>query len=153
MKRRVFVLLICVLAFALPVMAQKSVGGNWGWEGKPDKNKAYNTVWLDLKQTGNQVKGVISISFYDPNAEDGSDAPIVPFIGTVSGDVVAIEFDADDTSPLDGSPYPRYVRHKGGAPNLATLRLVGGNLEWTQTKGSIGEGYPRKFFLSRNRRK
>jgi hypothetical protein len=136
----------------LTVGAQSRLSGTWSWEGKPDQNKAQNTVWMDIKQTGNRVKGVLSISFYDPNGEDGSDAPIVPFIGTVKGDVIAIEFDADDTSPLDGSPYPKYVRRKGGAPNTATLRLVGGKLEFTQTKGSIGEGYPRTFSLNRNKR-
>ena len=151
MSKRIFVLLICALALAAPVMAQRSVSGTWSWEGKPDKNKAQNTVWMDIKQTANRVKGVLSISFYDPNGEDGSDAPIVPFIGTIKGDVITIEFDADDTSPLDGSPYPKYVRRRGGAPNTATLRLVGGKMEFTQTKGSIGQDYPRAFSLSRNK--
>ncbi len=149
MKKRIAVLPILVLALVLPVSAQKGVGGMWNWEGKPDKNKAQNTVWMDIKQVGNKVRGVLSVSFYDPNEEDGSDAPIVPFSGTVNGEVITIEFDAEDISPLDGSAYPKYVRRKGGAPNTATLRLNGGKLEFTQTKGSIGTGYPRKFVMSR----
>jgi hypothetical protein len=142
---------VSVLALVSPVAAQRGLSGTWSWEGKPDNNKVQNTVWMDIKQTGNKVKGVLSISFYDPNGEDGSDAPIVPFVGTIKGGVIAIEFDSDDTSPLDGSPYPEYVRRKGGAPNTATLRLVGGKLELTQTKGSIGDGYPRTFSLNRGK--
>jgi hypothetical protein len=151
MKKQLFTILACLLASALPVAAQKGAAGNWSWEGTPDKNKVQNTVWLDLKQTGNRVKGAISIAFYDPNGEDGSDAPVVAFIGTVTGDVIAIEFDADDTSALDGGPLPTYTRHKGGPPNTATLKLVNGKLEFTQTKGSIGEGYPHKFILTRGK--
>jgi hypothetical protein len=151
MNKLIFISLILLVCLVAPVAAQKGVSGTWEWKGKPDKNKAQNTFWLDIKQTGNNVKGGISISFYDPNEEDGSDAPVVPFIGTVKGDVITIEFDAEDTSPLDGSPLPKYVRRKGGAPNMATLKLIKGKLEFTQTKGSIGEGYPRGFSLSRNK--
>jgi hypothetical protein len=147
----VFIASLFLLCSASFVSAQRSLSGTWNWESKPDKNKAVYTVWMDMKQIGNKVRGVISISFYDPNEEDGSDAPIVPFIGTLSGGRISIEFDAEDTSPLDGSPYPKYVPHKGGAPNTATLKLVGGQLEFTQTKGTIGAEYPRTFMLSRGK--
>lgn len=33
----------------------------------------------------------------------------------------------------------------------ATLRLVGGKIEYTQTKDSIGKEYPRKFTLRHNK--
>ncbi len=151
MKKQMFILLICVLSLALPVAAQKGNNGTWEWKGKPDKNKGQDTVWIDIKQTGNKVKGGITISYYNPNEEDDSDSPITPFIGTVNGNVITIEFDAADTSPIDGNPMPKYVWRKGGAPNTATLKLVNGKLEFTQTKGSIGEEYPRKFILSRNK--
>src|SRR5436190_3977665 len=152
MRKRISSLIVCVLALVMPVVAQSSVSGTWSWESKPDKNKVQNMVWMDIKQIGNQVKGVIGISFEDPNGEDGSDAPIVPFVGTIKNGVITIEFDAEDTSPLDGSPYPKYVRPKGGAPNTATLRLASGKLEFTQTKGSIGEDYPHTFILGHNKR-
>ena len=151
MMKRIFILLISILCLALSVSAQKSVSGNWSWERKPDKEKVQYMFSLDIKQTGNKVEGGISVYFDDPNGEDGSDSPVTPFIGTVGGDAITIEFDAEDTSPFDGSPLPKYVRRKGGAPNTATLRLVGGKLEYTQTKGSIGKEYPRKFTLNRNK--
>jgi hypothetical protein len=149
MKKQIFILMFCLLCLALPVAAQKGINGTWEWKGKPDKNKWQNVLWLDIKQTGNKVKGGITISALSPDEEDGSDSPITPFIGTVNGDIITIEFNAENTSPIDGSPMPKYVRRKGGAPNTATLRLVSGKLEFTQTKGSIGNGYPRKFSLSR----
>jgi hypothetical protein len=154
MKNRFLILtlgIFCLTLFALPAAAQKGLNGTWSWEGKPDRKKWRDTVWIDIKQTGNTVKGGISISAYNPDEEDGSDSPITPFIGTVNGNIITIEFDANDTSPIDGSPMPKYVRRRGGAPNTATLKLVGGKLEFTQTKGSIGKSYPRTFVLTKNR--
>jgi len=149
MKRQIFILMFCLLCLALPAAAQKGVNGTWEWKGTPDKNRSQNVVWLDIKQTGSKVKGGITIWAVNPDeGEEGADSPLTPFIGTVVGKVITIEFDAEDVSPLDGTPV-KYVRRKGGAPNTATLRLVGGKLEFTQTKGSMGEGYPRKFTLSR----
>jgi hypothetical protein len=154
MKRKILLSMFGILflvLFAIPAAAQKSFNGTWSWEGKPDKKNWRDTVWIDIKQTGNKVKGGITISAYNPDEEDGSDSPITPFIGTVSGNVITLEFDANDTSPIDGSPMPKYVRRKGGAPNLATLKLVGGKLEFTQTKGSIGKSYPRTIVLKKNK--
>ena len=153
MKRKFFLLtfgLFCITFLAIPVSAQKGLKGTWTWEGKPDKKKWRDVVWLDIKQTGNNVKGGISISAYSTEEEDGSDSPVTPFIGTVKGNVITIEFDADDTSPIDGSPLPKYVRRKGGAPHTATLKLIGRKLEFTQTKGSIGKSYPRSFVMTKN---
>ena len=133
------------------VAPQGRLNGTWSWEGKPDKKKLRDTVWIDIEQTGNTVKGGISISAYSPDEEDGSDSPITPFIGTVNGGVITIEFDAQDTSPINGDPLPKYVRRRGGAPNTATLKIVGGKLEFTQTKGTIGKGYPQTFVLTRNK--
>ena len=151
MKKQFFILLICLMCLALPVAAQKNVSGTWSWESKPDKKKVQNMFWIDIKQNGSKVKGGISVFFYDTNGEDGSDSPITPFIGTVTGNVVNIEFDAEDTSALDGSPLPKYVRRKNGAPNTATVKLLNGKLEFTQTKGSIGKEYPRKFMLTKSK--
>ncbi|HZH34832.1 MAG TPA: hypothetical protein VEX64_08330 [Pyrinomonadaceae bacterium] len=154
MKRRILIFtlaIFCLSLLAMPAAAQKGLNGTWGWESKPNKKKWRDTVWVDIKQTGNTVKGGITISGYSPDEEDGSDAPITPFIGTVKGNVITIEFDANDTSPINGEPMPKYVRRKGGAPNTATLKLVGGKLEFTQTKGSIGKGYPSSFVLTKNR--
>lgn len=151
MKKQIFILMFCLLFFALPAAAQKGINGTWEWKGKPDENKWQNIVWIDIKQTGTNVKGGITITAYNPDEEDGSDSPITPFVGTIKGDVITIEFDAEDTSPIDGSPMPKYVRRKGGAPNLATIKIIGGKLEFTQTKGTIGGGYPRKFTLTKNK--
>jgi len=151
MKKRLFTLLFCFFVFVFPAAAQKSLNGTWEWKGRPGKNKTQDVVWLDIKQTGNKVRGGITITIYNPDEEDGSDAPVTPFVGTVQGDLVTIEFDAADTYPLDGSPLPKYVRRRTGAPNTATLKLSGGKLELTQTKGSIGRGYPRTFILTRSR--
>lgn len=154
MKNKILILTLaffCLMLFAFPVLGQKGLNGTWSWEGKPDRKKWRDTVWIDIKQTGNTVKGGISISAYNPDEEDGSDSPVTPFIGTVKGNVISIEFDAKDDHPLNGEPLPKYVRRKSGAPNTATLKLVGGKLEFTQTKGSIGKSYPRTFILTKNR--
>lgn len=155
MKGKILILafsIFCLTLLAMPAMAQKGLSGGWTWEGKPDKKKWRDVVWLDVKQTGNKVKGGISISAYSTEESDGSDSPVTPFIGTVNGNTVTIEFDAEDTSPVDGSPLPKYVRRKGGAPNTATLKLTGGGkLEFRQTKGSMGKGYPRTFVMTKNK--
>ena len=151
MKRRIFILLVCVLALALPVTAQTRAGlnGSWYWEGRPDKGGSRAVIGLSIKQRGNRVSGSYYVSSTGGPDDDTTDAASIPFIGTVSGNVVTIEFDPEDLHTIDETNF-RYRRPKGKAPSTATLTLKNGKLEVTQTSGGLADksmNVPRQFTM------
>ena len=154
MRKRNLVLvffLASVLCLTLPAAAQKGFGGNWEWHGAMNRQKQQTAVWIDIKQTGNKVRGSIWFNQLVDGDADGSDASAVPFIGTVNGNVMTIEFDSEDVRSIDEENI-RY-RKPRGKPDAAVLRLQNGKLEWQQTYGSFNVGLtiPKRMTLRRNR--
>jgi len=148
MKRRIPILLVCVLAFTVPVFAQKGAGGSWEWKSRPDKNKEQSVFWVDIKQRGNKVSGRYTFAVLVDGENDGADSSFVPFIGTVSGDTILIEFNPNDIHGIEEvEANVRYKRPK--SPSMATLKLANGKLVWTLTKGKIDLDVPRQLTLSR----
>ena len=147
-KKRIPILLLCVLAFTVPVIAQKGAGGSWEWKSRPDKNKEQSVFWMDIKQRGNKVSGRYTFAQLVDGENDGSDSSFVPFIGTVSGDTISIEFNPNDIHGIEEvEKNVRYKRPK--SPSLATLKLANGKLVWTLTKGKLDLDVPRQLTLSR----
>lgn len=151
MKRRIFVLLICLAFSALAANAQTGVGGNWEWKSRANKNKEQTVFWVDIERKGNRVSGRYSFAGLVDGENDGADSSFVPFVGTIKGDTVSIEFDPNDIHGIEEVENKvRYKKPK--SPSTATLQLKNGKLEWTLTKGKLDSGdlgVPRKLTLSR----
>jgi hypothetical protein len=146
-------LVLCLSSFSSPVAAQAKTGlsGNWEWTSRPDKEHHQTAFFLDLKQRGNKVSGTLGFALLVDGENDGSGSSQIPYIGTVTGDVVTIEFDPDNVVAEDATNV-RYKRPKGKAPSTATLRLKNGKLEWTQVKGKMGDSpgeIPRQLTMRR----
>ena len=95
------------------------------------------------------MSGTLSFAMLVDGENDGSDSSSIPFVGTVSGETASIEFDPHDFHSIEDEN-PKYVRPN--SPSAATLRLKGGKLEWTQTKGpldTLGLGVPKTLLLSK----
>jgi len=149
MRNHLFFLaaVIFVLCFSAPIFAQKGISGNWEWKSPMDKEKRQDCISITLKPRAGKVSGTI---FYNEleNGDTESDGGITAFIGTVTGDTVTIEYDPQAQEP-GYTENVKYKRPKGGSPATATLKLAGGKLVWTQTKGSFGEGIPKQFTMNR----
>ena len=132
-----------------PAAAQSKTGasGNWEWTSRPVKNKSQTYFSAEIKQTGNKVSGKLWFNMIGD--EEGSDASFVPFVGTISGNTIRIEFDPKDFHGIEEEKV-RYKKPK--SPSTATLQLKNGKLEWTQTKGILDDlklGVPRQFVMRR----
>src|SRR5438132_6539880 len=126
-KRRIPILLVCVIAFTVPVIAQKGAGGSWEWKSRPNKNKEQSVFWMDIKQRGNKVSGRYTLAQLVDGENDGADSTFVPFIGTVSGDTILIEFDPNNIHGIeDVEANVHYKRPK--SPSTVTLKLANGKL-------------------------
>ena len=136
-----------VLCFSVPAFAQKGLTGDWEWKSPMDKEKRQDYISISLKPRAGKVAGTI---FYNEleNGDTESDGGLTAFIGTVAGDTVKIEFDPQAQEP-GYTENLKYKRPRGRAPATATLKLVGGKLIWTQTKGTFGEGIPKQFTMNR----
>lgn len=146
-------LLVLASNFSTPVAAQTKtgLGGNWEWTSPPDKKHEQTAFFLSLKQRGNRVSGTIGFALLVDGENDGSGSSQTPFIGTVKGDTLTIEFDPNDVSGDDAENL-RYKRPKGREPSVATLRLKNGKLEWTLVKGKLGDSpgeIPRQLTMRR----
>ena len=103
---------------------------------------------MDIKQRGNKVSGRYTFAVLVDGENDGADSSFVPFIGTVSGDTILIEFNPNDIHGIEEvEANVRYKRPK--SPSTATLKLANGKLVWTLTKGKIDLEVPRQLTLSR----
>jgi len=150
MKKRIFILLICVMCLALPAAAQKGLSGSWTWTSRMDKNKMQTYFSIDIKPKGKTVSGTLFFNELE-NGDTQSDGAVTPFAGTINGETLLIEFDPKALDP-GYTENLRYKKPKGKLPAAtATLKLKNGKLEWTQTKGSLGEGMPKTFVLSRSK--
>ena len=148
MKKRIPLLLGCVIAFTLPVFAQKAANGTWEWKSRPNRKKEQSVFWVDIKQRGNKVSGRYTFAELVDGENDGADSSFVPFIGTISGDTISIEFNPNDIHGVE--EVEANVRYKRpGSPSLATLKLANGKLIWTLTKGKLDLDVPHQITLSR----
>jgi hypothetical protein len=154
MKKVNLLMLILLLAgLVFPTAAQKSFGGNWEWKSPANKNKEQSVVWVTIKQNGSKVTGNYAFAQLIDGENDGADSSFVPFIGTITGDMLIIEFNPDDIHGIEeDQDSVRYKKIK--SPATATLRLKNGKLEWIQTKGKLDAGdliIPRQMIFSLSR--
>ncbi|MFN2453634.1 MAG: hypothetical protein ABR577_05390 [Pyrinomonadaceae bacterium] len=147
MKRRILLLLICLLCLALPVIAQKNLSGSWEWKSRADKNRMQTYFSINIKPKGKTISGTLFFTELE-NGNTESDGAITPFTGTLNGETLSIEFDPKDLNP-GYTENLRYKKPKNKSPSTAILKLKNGKLEWTQTKGTLGEGMPKLFTLRR----
>lgn len=147
MKKRIFLLLVCLISSALTVSAQKNLSGGWKWTNKPDKNKMQTYFAIDLKLKNGKVAGTMYFGELE-NGEATSDGSITPFIGTIKGDTVTLEFDPEVYEP-SYTKNLRYKKPKGKLPATATLKLKNGKLGWTQVRGILSDGMPKQFVLTK----
>jgi hypothetical protein len=142
----IFVLSISLAAVTTTAQASKTFSGSWQWTSRPDSKGMQDYFYLDIRQKGNKVTGNLGFSTL-LNGEVEDEAGKTPFIGTIKGDTLIIEFDAGVIDPLDEKNV-RYRRPKNKTPDKATLRLKAGTLNWSQTKKSY-DHLPASFSLRR----
>ena len=149
MKKRNIILtaILSIIFLTIPAVAQKSVSGDWEWKGKADakKRQSYFSIRLDPKN--NRVSGTMYFNELI-NGEVESDGGIMPFVGTVKGNTVTIEFDENNYEP-SYTKNVRYKKPKGRLLSTATLQLKNGRLELTVMRGTLINGMPKRFTLNR----
>jgi hypothetical protein len=136
------------LCLSIPAAAQKGLSGTWEWKSRPNKNKEQVYFSIDIKQKAGTVSGRYWFNLITDG--EGDDASFVPFIGTVKGNLITIEFDPADIRGIDDEN-TRYKKNR--SPAAATLLMRDGKLEWTVTKGKVYAGdlnIPRQMILSRS---
>ena len=140
---------LCVLWLSIPAAAQKGLSGTWEWTSRPNKNKEQVYFSVDIKQKAGTVSGRYWFNLI--TGGEGDDASFVPFVGTIKGNTVTIEFDPEDIRSIDDEN-TRYKKPR--TPATATLRMRNGKLEWLVTKGKVYAGdlnVPRQMILSRTK--
>ena len=151
-------LLSCLLMFAwvfssgAAAQANTNIKGSWLWKSPPDKSGSRTVVGFGFAQTGNRVSGSYSVSSTG-GPDDGAGAGSIPFIGTINGNTINIEYDPEDVH-TDFETKFRYHRPKGKAPATATLTLQNGKLELRQTSGDLADksmNVPRQFTMRRDK--
>ena len=145
--------MISVCAFSSNVAAQMSsiAKGSWVWEGRPDKSGSRTYVGFYFeKQRGNRVSGTYIVSSMGgPDEDDTAGVGSIPFAGTVSGDIINLEYNPEDLR-LEYETDFRYHKPKGKAPATAILKLTNGKLELRQMSGLLADAsmkVPRQFTL------
>ena len=151
MRKRILMLLICLIFSSLTTAAQKGAAGNWEWKSRANKNKEQTVFWVDIEQKGNRVVGRYTFAGLVDGENDGADSSFVPFIGIVKGDTISIEFNPNDIHGIE--EVENKVRYKKSkSPGRVDLKLKNGKLEWTLIKGTLETGdlgVPGKLTLSR----
>ena len=147
------VITLMSLFLADHVAAQSATNrtGNWMWQSRPNKKHESTMFSLDIKQKAGKVSGQMWFGMLVDGENDGSDSSSIPFIGTISGNRVTIEFDPNDIHSIDEENV-RYKRAR--SPATAFLDLKNGKLVWTESRGvldTLGLGPLRNFTLSRSR--
>jgi len=138
-----------IIFVATSGFAQNSLKGSWEWKSPMDKEKRQTIFGIGLTPKNGKVAGTYFLNELQ-NGETESDGAVAGFIGTVTGNIVKIEFDPNAADP-GYTENVRYKRPKGRLPSTATLTLRNGRIEWVQTRGSLGEGMPKRFVLTRSR--
>jgi hypothetical protein len=126
-----------------------NLNGTWIWTSRPNKKHEQTQFSLDIKQRAGKVSGQIWFGMLVDGENDGADSSSIPFVGTIKGTRVTIEFDPTDIHSIDDE-HVRYKRPR--SPSTAFLDLKNGKLVWTQSNGAlddIGLGPLRSFTLSR----
>src|SRR5437773_10211784 len=122
------IIAVVVCAFSSAVSAQIKINFNtsWSWESGPDKAGSRTVVGFGFAQTGDRVSGSYSVSSTGgPDDDDGAGAGSIPFIGTINGNTINIEYDPEDVH-TDFETKFRYHRPKGKVPSTTTLtRQIG----------------------------
>jgi len=149
-----FFLGIMLFSFLLVDVAGQSatnLNGTWMWTSRPNKKHESTQFSLDIKQRAGKVSGQMWFGMVVDGENDGSDSSSIPFVGTLTGNRVTIEFDPNDIHSIDEENV-RYKRPR--SPAIAFLDLKNGKLVWTESRGvldGIGLGPLRSFVLSRSR--
>lgn len=152
-------LVIAAVAFAsLPDVAAQinmKLIGSWSWESRPDKTGSRTVVGFGfITQRGSRVSGSYSVTAMGgPDDDDGAEAGSIPFIGTINGNTIDIEYDPEDVH-TDFETNFRYHKPKGKAPSTATITLQKGKLELRQTSGDLADksmNVPRQFTMHRDK--
>jgi hypothetical protein len=147
-------LLFALCSFTPTDVAAQStpnLNGSWIWQSRPNKKHESTLFSLDIKQKAGKVSGQMWFGMLVDGENDGSDSSSIPFVGTIRGNRVTIEFDPNDIHSIEDENV-RYKRPR--SPATAFLDLKNGKLVWTESKGvldSLGLGPLRTFTLSRPR--
>jgi len=144
--------LLCALFSFFPadVTSQSNLSGSWVWRSRPNKKHESTLFSLDMKRKASKVSGQMWFGMLVDGENDGSDSSSIPFVGTISGNRVTIEFDPNDVHSIEEENV-RYKRPK--SPATAFLDLKNGKLLWTEPKGvldRLGLGSLRSFTLTRS---
>lgn len=127
-------------------VAAVNVAGNWDSEFFNKKGESYTQLTLNIKQTGETVSGIYSVTDYvgdQPQVEDGNQTP---FTGTVKDGVITIKFDINATVP----GYEENVKYKepaSGKTSTATLTMSGDKLTWKLAGGESPTEVPKDVSL------
>jgi hypothetical protein len=144
-------LFISCLPSGVACQSSRNLTGTWVWQSRPNKKHESTLFSLDIKQKGNKVSGQMWFGMLVDGENDGSDSSSIPFIGTISGNRVTIEFDPNDIHSIEDENV-RYKRPR--SPAVAYLDWKNGKLQWTESKGvldHLGLGPLRSFVLSRSK--
>lgn len=147
--RSLLLLIVIIVATCVPVLAQKGIAGTWEWKSPMDKDKRQTYFSITIKPRNGKVAGTYFFNDLE-NGETESDGAVAGYIGTVSGNSVMIEFDPEAGEP-GYTENVRYKRPRRKLPATATLTLVNDKLEWTQTRGKLGDDIPNKITLRRTK--
>jgi hypothetical protein len=145
---------VCVFSSDVAAQINTTLKGSWSWEGRPDKTGSRAEVGFSFTQRGNRISGSYSVSSTGgPDDDDGGGAGSIPFIGTINGDTINIEYDPEDVH-TDFETNFRYHKPKGKAPSTAIITFKNGKLELRQTSGDLADKsmkVPRLFTMHRNK--
>ena len=151
-KRRIFLpvfvsAILLLFAGGMSAQTRSQFAGSWAWTSRMDKQKRQTYFAVDIKVRNGKPSGNLFFNELE-NGDAESDGGVTPFIGTLAGDILTIEFYPEDQNPAY-EPV-RFKRLKGKSTATAILRLKNGKLEWTQTKGTL-EGIPRSLIMNRSK--
>jgi hypothetical protein len=143
--------LCCLIPADAAAQSTPNVNGTWVWRSPPNKKRESTLFSLDIKQKAAKVSGQMWFGMMVEGENDGSDSSSIPFVGTVRGNRVTIEFDPNDIHSIE-EEHVSYKRPR--SPAIAFLDLKKGKLVWTESKGvldKLGLGPLRSFSLSLSR--
>ena len=145
---------ICVFWSAVSAQIKINFNTSWSWESRPDKSGSRTVVGFSFSQKGNRISGSYSVSSTGgPDDDDGAGAGSIPFIGTINGDTINIEYNPEDVH-TDFETNFRYHKPKGKAPSTAIITFKNGKLELRQTSGDLADrsmNVPRQFTMHRDK--
>ena len=112
---------ICVFWSAVSAQIKINFNTSWSWESRPDKSGSRTVVGFSFSQKGNRISGSYSVSSTGgPDDDDGAGAGSIPFIGTINGDTINIEYNPEDVH-TDFETNFRYWLRSNLSLNLTVL--------------------------------